>query len=54
MDSIGIGIIGSGFMGLTYSEALANHVRGARLVALCSPLNPAGTAFSAEALPQRS
>ena len=25
-------------------------VRGARVVALCSPLNPAGTAFSAEAL----
>jgi len=25
-------------------------VRGARLIALCSPLNPAGTAFSAEAL----
>jgi predicted dehydrogenase len=32
MDSIGIGIIGSGFMGLTYAEALANHVHGARLV----------------------
>lgn len=34
MDSIGIGMIGSGFMGLTYSEALARHVRGARLVAV--------------------
>src|SRR5207248_3183800 len=28
------GMIGSGFMGLTYSEALARHVRGARLVAV--------------------
>src|SRR5262250_3171882 len=26
MDAIGIGMIGSGFMGLTYSEALAQHV----------------------------
>ncbi|MFL5577547.1 MAG: pyridoxal phosphate-dependent aminotransferase [Gemmatimonadaceae bacterium] len=29
---------------------LAPALRGARLVALCSPLNPAGTAFSADAL----
>lgn len=34
MDSIGIGMIGSGFMGLTYSEALAHHVQGARLTAV--------------------
>ncbi|MBI1916884.1 MAG: Gfo/Idh/MocA family oxidoreductase [Planctomycetes bacterium] len=34
MDTIGIGMIGSGFMGLTYSEVLARHVRGARLVAV--------------------
>jgi len=34
MSGIGIGIIGSGFMGLTYSEALARHVQGARLVAV--------------------
>jgi predicted dehydrogenase len=34
MDTIGVGMIGSGFMGLTYSEALAQHVRGARLVAI--------------------
>src|SRR5262245_38490834 len=34
MDAIGIGMIGSGFMGLTYAEALARHVRGARLVAV--------------------
>src|SRR4051812_19048805 len=34
MDTLGIGMIGSGFMGLTYSEVLARHVRGARLVAV--------------------
>ncbi|MFN0056114.1 MAG: Gfo/Idh/MocA family protein [Planctomycetales bacterium] len=33
-QSIGIGMIGSGFMGLTYSEAIARHVQGARLVAV--------------------
>src|SRR5262249_21574084 len=32
MDTLGIGMIGSGFMGLTYSEVLARHVHGARLV----------------------
>jgi aspartate aminotransferase len=31
-------------------ELLEPHLRGARLIALCSPLNPAGTAFSKEAL----
>jgi aspartate aminotransferase len=31
-------------------ELLVQAVRDARLVALCSPLNPAGTAFTAEAL----
>lgn len=34
MSSIGIGMIGSGFMGLTYAEALTHHVKGARLVAV--------------------
>src|SRR5262249_42086970 len=34
MESIGIGMVGSGFMGLTYAEAIARHVRGARLVAV--------------------
>jgi predicted dehydrogenase len=34
MDTVGIGMIGSGYMALTYSEALARHVRGARLVAI--------------------
>jgi aspartate aminotransferase len=31
-------------------EALAPHLRGARLLALNSPLNPCGTAFTAESL----
>src|SRR5262245_10609488 len=34
MDTIGIGMVGSGFMGLTYSEAIASHVKGAKLVAV--------------------
>lgn len=34
MHTVGIGMIGSGFMGLTYSEAVARHVQGARLVAV--------------------
>ena len=32
--SIGIGMVGSGFMGLTYSEATSRYVQGARLVAV--------------------
>lgn len=32
------------------AEVLAPHLRGARLLALNSPLNPCGTAFTAEAL----
>ncbi len=31
-------------------ESLEDAVRGARLLALCSPLNPTGTAFTADAL----
>jgi predicted dehydrogenase len=34
MGSIGIGLIGSGFMGRTYAEALAKHVHGAHLAAI--------------------
>lgn len=34
MSSIGVGIIGSGFMGLTYAEVLAKHISGARLTAV--------------------
>lgn len=32
--TVGVGMIGSGFMGLTYSEVVANHARGCRLVAI--------------------
>lgn len=34
MQTIGIGMIGSGFMGLTYSEVVARHARGCRLAAI--------------------
>jgi UDP-N-acetyl-2-amino-2-deoxyglucuronate dehydrogenase len=34
METVGIGMIGSGFMGLTYSEAVSGYVKGARLVAV--------------------
>lgn len=34
MDTIGVGMIGTGFMGLTYSEVVANQVPGARLAAM--------------------
>ena len=32
--TIGIGMVGSGFMGLTYCEAISRHVRGASLAAV--------------------
>ncbi len=32
--AIGIGMVGSGFMGLTYCEAIARHVRGAGIIAV--------------------
>ena len=34
MQTVGVGMIGSGFMGLTYSEVVANHAKGCRLVAI--------------------
>jgi predicted dehydrogenase len=34
MNTIGIGMIGSGFMGLTYSEVASRHAQGCRLVAI--------------------
>lgn len=34
MSTLGIGIIGSGFMGRTYSETISKHCRRARLVAV--------------------
>lgn len=34
MDTVGVGMIGSGFMGLTYSEVVARHAQGCRLAAV--------------------
>lgn len=34
MSKIGIGMVGSGFMGLTYSEVVARHAQGCRLAAV--------------------
>lgn len=34
MDTVRIGMVGSGFMGLTYCEAIARHVQGAKLTAV--------------------
>lgn len=34
MQTVGIGMIGSGFMGLTYSEVVARHANGCRLAAI--------------------
>lgn len=34
MQSVGVGMIGSGFMGLTYSEVVARHARGCHLAAV--------------------
>lgn len=34
MQTVGVGIVGSGFMGLTYSEVVVRHAVGCRLVAV--------------------
>jgi predicted dehydrogenase len=34
MNTVGIGMVGGGFMGLTYSEAVTRHVNGAKLSAV--------------------
>lgn len=34
MQTVGVGMVGSGFMGLTYSEVVANHAQGCKLVAI--------------------
>jgi predicted dehydrogenase len=39
METLGIGMVGSGFMGLTYSEVLARHLPGARLAAITGGRN---------------
>jgi UDP-N-acetyl-2-amino-2-deoxyglucuronate dehydrogenase len=44
MNTVGIGMIGSGYMALTYSEAIAQHVRGARLVAIAGGRRAPGLA----------
>jgi myo-inositol 2-dehydrogenase/D-chiro-inositol 1-dehydrogenase len=44
MNTVGIGMIGSGYMALTYSEAIARHVRGARLVAVAGGRRAPGLA----------
>jgi UDP-N-acetyl-2-amino-2-deoxyglucuronate dehydrogenase len=62
MDAVGIGIVGSGYMALTYAEALARYVAGARLVAIAGGRRAPGLAAeyavyvapSAEALLARS
>ncbi len=43
-DSIGIGMIGSGFMGLSYSQAVVAHVEGAHLVSITGGRRAAGLA----------
>jgi predicted dehydrogenase len=44
MDDIRIGMVGSGFMGLTYCEALSQYVRGARLAVIAGGSRAAGLA----------
>ena len=44
MNTVGIGLIGSGYMALTYSEAIARHVRGARLAAVAGGRRAPGLA----------
>jgi UDP-N-acetyl-2-amino-2-deoxyglucuronate dehydrogenase len=44
MEPIGVGMVGSGFMGLTYCEALSRHVRGARLAAIAGGSRAGGLA----------
>ena len=34
MDTVRVGIVGSGFMGRTYAEVLDRHTQGAKLVAV--------------------
>ncbi|MBK9945151.1 MAG: Gfo/Idh/MocA family oxidoreductase [Kouleothrix sp.] len=46
MSTIGIGMIGSGYMALTYAEALARYVRGARLMAVAGGTRAPGLAAS--------
>jgi predicted dehydrogenase len=53
MNTVGIGMIGSGYMALTYAEAIARHVAGARLVAIAGGRRAPSLAadYSVEAAP---
>ncbi len=44
MKTVGIGIVGSGYMALTYAEAIMRHVVGARLVAIAGGQRAPGLA----------
>jgi predicted dehydrogenase len=44
MNTVGIGMIGSGYMALTYSESIVRHVRGAHLVAIAGGRRAPGLA----------
>jgi predicted dehydrogenase len=44
MGTVGIGMVGSGYMALTYAESIARHVRGARLVAVAGGRRAPGLA----------
>ena len=54
MQTIGIGMIGSGFMGLTYSEVVAKHATGCRLVAITGGRRAARLAADYGASPEAS
>lgn len=48
MRELGIGIIGSGFMGLTYAETLSKYTQNARLIALALGTRAEGLALGYE------
>jgi len=52
MSTIGIGLIGAGFMGTTYSETITKYCPGARLVAIAGGTRAADLA-AATAPPTR-
>jgi UDP-N-acetyl-2-amino-2-deoxyglucuronate dehydrogenase len=44
IETIGIGVIGSGYMGLTYCECVSRNVNGSRLIAIAGGRRAAGLA----------
>jgi len=56
MDVLGIGVLGSGFMGQTYARSISTQVRGARLVAIAGGSNAGNLAeeYGGEAEPDLS